>query len=442
MPTDPLIETIMSDVTLLLFTRYPRPGQTKTRLVPTLGADGAAFLQRRMTVQVLATARQFSALPGRRLEICSTGANFRSMGLWLGFDLKYFDQGEGDLGQRMLRAVSNSFTRGAASVIVIGSDCPALPAGYLDKAAKALASGTDLVLGPAHDGGYYLIGLSQVATALFENIPWGTEKVLAATLKVTGQLDWRVLQLPPLNDIDRPQDLIFWRQVAEPLLTIVIPVLNEADNLPYTLEALKLKQYPGVVEVVVVDGGSSDNSKIVAERAGCKVLSCESGRGHQMNVGARAVRGKYLLFLHADTILPPTYLELVSRCLSRPGVAAGAFSLAIAEPKHRFRFLEKLIFWRSHFLGWPYGDQAFFVDRAMFDRIGGFWREPLLEDVDFLRRIKKEGRLVILTSRVATSARRWQRLGVFYTTLINQLVMVGYGLGVAPKYLARLYRWR
>ena len=117
----------MSEVTLLLFTRYPQPGQTKTRLIPALGAVGAAFVQRQMTEQAVGKARQFSALPGRRLEICSTGADFRSMGLWLGFDLKYCDQGGGDLGQRMLRAVKGAFSHGAVSVIVIGSDCPALP---------------------------------------------------------------------------------------------------------------------------------------------------------------------------------------------------------------------------------------------------------------------------------------------------------------------------
>ncbi len=432
----------MSNVTLLLFTRYPRPGQTKTRLIPALDADGAAFVQRQMTEQVLATARQFSALPGRRLEICSTGADFRTLGLWLGFDLKYFDQGEGGLGQRLLRVVGDAFVRGATSVIVIGSDCPALPVGYLDEAAQALASKTDLVLGPAHDGGYYLIGLNRVAASLFENIPWGTENVLAATLKAASRLDWRVLQLPPLADIDRPEDLIFWRQVAEPLISVVIPVLNEAENLPRTLKVLKLEQYPGVVEVLVVDGNSCDNSITVAESAGCRVLSCEPGRGRQMNVGARAARGRYLLFLHADTILPSNYLTLICRCLSRPGVAAGAFSLAIADRRPLFRFLEKMISWRSRFFGCPYGDQAFFMERTLFNRVGGFWQKPLLEDVDLLRKIKKEGRLVILPSKVETSARRWQRLGVFPTTLINQLVMLGYYLGVPPKYLARIYWWR
>ncbi len=430
----------MSTVNLLLFTRYPRPGQTKTRLIPALGADGAAFVQRQMTEQVVATARQFSDMPGRRLEICSTGADFRSLGLWLGFDLKYRDQGEGDLGQRLLRLVGDSFKHGAVSVIVIGSDCPALPVDYLDKAATVLESGADLVLGPAHDGGYYLIGLKRVDPALFENIPWGSEVVLEATLKAARRLDWRVVQLPPLVDIDRPEDLILWRQVAEPLFSVVIPVLNEADTLPNALQALKFEQFPGVVEVLVVDGGSCDNSLKVAESAGCRVFSCEPGRGRQMNVGARAARGRYLLFLHADTILPPDYLSLVYCCMSRPGVAVGAFSLVVADRRPVFRFLEKLISWRSRFLGRPYGDQVFFMERARFARVGGFWQEPLLEDVDLLRRIKKEGRLVVLLSTVETSARRWQRLGVFSTTLINQLIMFGYYLGVPPKCLAWLYR--
>lgn len=431
----------MSDVSLLLFTRYPRPGEAKTRLIPALGVDGAAFVQRQMTEQVVATARQFSAMPGRRLEICSTGADFRAMGLWLGFDLKYFDQREGDLGQRLLRLIDDSFARGAASVIVIGSDCPALSVDYLEEAATVLESRADLVLGPARDGGYYLIGMRKVVPSIFEDIPWGSEGVLVATLKAARKLDWQSELLLPLADIDRPEDLDLWQQVAEPRLSIVMPILDESDNLSHTLKALKLMQFPGVVEVLAVDGGSRDDSVQVAERAGCRVLSCAPGRGRQMNVGARAARGRYLLFLHADTILPPDYLSLVCRSLSRSGVAIGAFSLAIADRRPVFRFLEKLVSWRSRFFGRPYGDQVFFMERALFDRVGGFWQEPLLEDVDLLRRVKKEGQLVILPSRVETSARRWQRLGVLPVTFINQLIMFGYYLGVPPKYLVRIYRW-
>lgn len=430
----------MPDVTLLLFTRYPQPGQTKTRLIPALGADGAAFIQQQMTEQAVVKARQFATSPGRRLEICSTGAGFRSMGLWLGFDLKYRGQGEGDLGQRMLRAVEGAFSHGADSVIVIGSDCPALSLDYLEQTAALLKSGADLVLGPAYDGGYYLIGMRKVVPSLFENVPWGSENVLSVTLKAARRLDWRIEQLSPLADIDRPEDLDSWRQEADILLSIVIPVLNEAENLSHTLEALKLWQFPGVVEVLAVDGGSCDDSVAVAKNAGCRGLSCRPGRGCQMNVGARAASGRYLLFLHADTIVPSDYPALICRSLSRPGVAVGAFSLVIADQRPVFRFLEKLISWRSRRLGRPYGDQGFFMSRALFERVGGFWEEPLLEDVDLLRRLKKEGRLVVLPARIETSARRWQRLGVGYTTLVNQLVMFGYFLGVPPKYLARLYR--
>ncbi len=432
----------MPSVSLLLFTRYPHPGQTKTRLIPALGAAGAASVQQRMSEQVVATARQFASTSGRRLEIWATGADFRAFGQWLGFDLKFRDQGEGDLGERLQRSIADAFVRGATSVIVIGSDCPALSVGYLEEAAKALSSRVGLVLGPAYDGGYYLIGLNRDAPALFEKMPWGTEKVLAATLAAAALLGWQTVQLPPLADIDRPEDLLLWRQVAEPRLSVIIPVLNEAETLPRTLKALAVKQFPGVVEVLVVDGGSEDDSLLVAENAGCRVLSSVEGRGLQMNIGVRAARGESLLFLHADTLLPSAYLELVSHCLARPGVAIGAFSLVVADRRPLFRFLERLISWRSRILGLPYGDQALFVSRRLFDRVGGFWSEPLLEDVDFLRKIKKEGRLLILPAKVVTSARRWQHLGVMFTTLINQLIMVGYYLGVPSKYLARLYRWR
>ncbi|HDS15651.1 MAG TPA: glycosyltransferase [Proteobacteria bacterium] len=240
--------------------------------------------------------------------------------------------------------------------------------------------------------------------------------------------------------MDRPEDLELWRGLAKPLLSVVIPVLNESASLPATLAALGLERFGGTVEVIVVDGGSHDDSAALAAAAGCRVLVCRpSGRGRQMNLGAAAARGRYLLFLHADTRIPDNAFIKICRSLARPGVALGAFSLALDEPGVRFRLLEKLVHWRSRFWGLPYGDQGFFVRAETFAGVGGFWSEGLLEDVDFLRRIKPTGRLVLLPEKILTSARRWRRNGFWRVTLVNQMILLGYWLGVPPHVLFRFY---
>ncbi len=191
---------------LILFTRYPEPGRTKTRLIPTLGAQGAAALQRRMSEAIVSRMAEFAANYPVRLEIRYTDGNQQAMEAWLSNDIPCLDQGEGDLDDRLLRAFAQAFAQGAQSVVVIGADCPGLTPALFAQAFSALAR-KDLVLGPAMDGGYYLIGLNQPAPALFAEIPWGSEEVLTATLKQAQEMHLSTYLLEPLADVDRPEDL-------------------------------------------------------------------------------------------------------------------------------------------------------------------------------------------------------------------------------------------
>ncbi|MCX5875030.1 MAG: TIGR04282 family arsenosugar biosynthesis glycosyltransferase [Deltaproteobacteria bacterium] len=191
---------------LILFTRYPEPGRTKTRLIPTLGAHGAAALQRRMSEAIVTRMAAFAADYPVSPEIRYADGNQQAMEAWLSSDIPCLDQGEGDLADRLLRAFAQAFTQGAQSVVVIGADCPGLTPTLFAQAFAALAR-KDLVLGPAMDGGYYLIGLNRPAPSLFAKIPWGGGEVLAATLKQAQALELATHMLEPLADVDRPEDL-------------------------------------------------------------------------------------------------------------------------------------------------------------------------------------------------------------------------------------------
>ncbi len=423
---------------LFLFSRYPWPGRTKTRLIPRLGAEGAAALQRAMTAHTVRTAHGVAARSGTCVEVRYDGATPSRMRQWLGKGLCFRAQGEGDLGQRIERAFRDAFAGGDRRVVVIGCDSPELDTPLLNGAFRALDQ-TDLVIGPARDGGYYLIGLKAPAAQLWRDIAWGSERVLAQTLKAAGQMGLRHSLLPELEDVDRPEDLGVWERARQraSTLAVIIPTLNEAETLKTTLPAV-LEGQPD--EVIVVDGGSVDGTIEVARKLGVKVVQSSLGRGCQLNAGAKIAAAAQLLFLHADTLPPPGYREVVGQTLARPDVAAGAFAFAIREKMRQRRTVERLVAARCRWLGNPFGDQGLFVRRDLFEALGGFVDWPLLEDVEIQRRLKRHGLLAITREAAATSGRRWQARGVWSTLWLNQRIMLGYYLGVSVERLARLYR--
>lgn len=224
-----------------------------------------------------------------------------------------------------------------------------------------------------------------------------------------------------------------------PKLSIIIPVLNEAKNIAVVLTSLTVAEN---IEIIVVDGGSQDETKQIAQSFPVKVIHSSPGRANQMNAGAAIARGKILLFLHADTLLPQNFLQLINQALSQPQTVAGAFELAIAGESKSLRFIATLVNWRTHFLSLPYGDQAIFLSAVTFKRIQGYENIPIMEDFTLIKKLQKLGKIAIISSPVITSNRRWQKLGVLKTTLINQLIILGYYLGVSPEKLSKFYRRR
>lgn len=220
-------------------------------------------------------------------------------------------------------------------------------------------------------------------------------------------------------------------------ISIIIPTLNEAENIK---EAIATTQPNTNIEVIVIDGGSQDDTVAIAQSLGVKVISSSPGRAAQMNTGAVAATEEILLFLHADTCLPTGFDDMVRTALQQPGTVAGAFKLRIDASLFSLRWVEWGINVRSHFYQMPYGDQAIFLTKAVFQQIGGFPELPIMEDFELMRRLKRIGRIVIIPTPVVTSARRWLQKGVFKTTLLNQIVIIAYLLGVSPERIRRWYR--
>lgn len=220
-------------------------------------------------------------------------------------------------------------------------------------------------------------------------------------------------------------------------ISIIIPTLNEADTIGNLLATLQ--GFPEI-ELLVVDGGSTDRTVALAGSMGARVLTAGPGRAAQMNAGAEAARSDILLFLHSDTILSPGFALPIRNTLQQPGVVAGAFSLAIAGRGFSLRLLELLINFRSRVLQMPYGDQALFMTAGMFSAAGRFPLQPIMEDFELVRNLRRRGTIKILPLKATTSARRWKKLGLLRTTLRNQAIIIGYFLGVSREKLAAWYR--
>lgn len=204
----------MDENYLIVFTRYPEVGTTKTRIIPVIGAKKAASLQQKMTEHTIDTVKLLSNQFPVKIMVFYTGGDLNLMKNWLGNQYNYVNQGSGDLGERLKIAFQRVFEQTTGKVLIIGTDCPDITSTILKQGFDALKD-HDLVLGPATDGGYYLIGIKSLIPELFQGISWGTETVLAETVKIGIQLGLNTAFLPELADIDRPEDLPVWQKYCK-----------------------------------------------------------------------------------------------------------------------------------------------------------------------------------------------------------------------------------
>jgi rSAM/selenodomain-associated transferase 2 len=219
-------------------------------------------------------------------------------------------------------------------------------------------------------------------------------------------------------------------------ISIIIPVLNEERSIAATLAGLQpLVPY----ELMVVDGGSTDRTRDICESFGVTVISASLGRGRQMNAGARRATGDVLLFVHADTRLPPSAFDDIRAALGSPAYVGGRFDLELDGEHWMLRVIGAMISLRSRLTKVATGDQAIFVRRDVFNQIGGYPDIALMEDIALSRALKRMGKVACLRSRVVTSARRWQTEGIWRTILKMWTIKSLYFLGVGPARLKRYY---
>jgi len=222
-------------------------------------------------------------------------------------------------------------------------------------------------------------------------------------------------------------------------LSIIIPALNEASQLRDTLAPLRALQSRGH-EVIVVDGGSSDSTAEIAREYADRVIDSARGRARQMNAGAAAASGEVLLFLHADTRLPELTDALIANSLNNNQAVWGRFDVRLSGDQLLLRVVAALMNWRSRMSSIATGDQAMFVRRDAFVRIGGYPDIPLMEDIALSKLLKRVARPANLSAQVVTSSRRWEQRGIVRTIMLMWRVRMAYALGTSPHRLAQLYQ--
>jgi rSAM/selenodomain-associated transferase 2 len=219
-------------------------------------------------------------------------------------------------------------------------------------------------------------------------------------------------------------------------LSVILPTLNEEKGIRETLFQVKSA---GADEIIVVDGGSQDQTRSIASEIGCRILESVRGRAIQMNAGAEAAEGDVLLFLHADTLLPPEAREAIESALKDAQVVGGRFDIRLDRKGWLYRLVASMVNLRSRATKIATGDQAIFVRRVVFQQIGQYSEIPLMEDVDLSRRLKRAGRVACLRHQVGTSARRWEQKGPLRTIFLMWGLRFLYFMGVNPVRLQQLY---
>ena len=227
-------------------------------------------------------------------------------------------------------------------------------------------------------------------------------------------------------------------ETADNSISVVIPTLNEAAELPETLR--RLRAVPEVSDVIIADGGSRDDTVKLAEATGCGVVSSAPGRGRQLRAGAERATGEVVLFLHADTWVPPNAGQALLKCLAHPGVVAGGFYKVFRDPPSwlvrgsRFKCCWRLLVARR-----VMADQGIFLRRKTLERIGGVPDVPLMEEFELCKRLRPLGSIALADATVVTSARKFRKLGVLRAYLLMWRVTAGYYRGVPLEELRRLY---
>jgi hypothetical protein len=366
----------------------------------------------------------------------------------------------------MQRAFEFARAGGYRRTVLVGSDIADVQPSDLHLAFEELRN-RDSVLGPARDGGFYLIGLRRRCPAVFEPEGWGGGGVFERAFQALKDAGLSVSFTPERSDVDHPEDLDRLR--ADPCFTdrvsVVVPTLNPEGRVRTLIERLRAELWPG--DEVVAVAGTDDAFPQAGGPPGCaprqipaaspvpamgdplssagtgdavpvRLLHCPKGRGRQLHRGARAANGDILWFLHDDCDPPANFGYLLRKLQPGSPFSFGCFRLDYFPATPALQLLADWANLRTRLLRLPYGDQGIFCRRAVYEKTGGFRRPYLMEDVDFVRRARRLGPMLVLSERLRTSAERYLKGGVLATGVRSHLTMLMYLLGMEENIL---YQW-
>ena len=407
---------------LIIFTREPLAGKTKTRMMPYLSPEQCAELHRCMLRDIAAEAKQVDA----DVIVAYTGDDpvflskvFGKAGR-LHCGAIYIRQRGSDIGEKMENAVSDVLGMGYQKAVLIGTDIPEIEAESID-AAFTLLDVYDVVLGPTEDGGYYLTGMKSAYHEAFDVKQYGTGTVYEETVRSLEEAGLSTVKADIYADIDIPEDAAGYRRRMreDPHLrhshtgrflrdnmkiSVIIPVYNESKEIGRMLD--QLNSYQDRCEIIFVDGESTDGTAESIENAGFTVLHSEKGRARQMNRGAFDSSGDVLFFLHCDSILPDDFDREIKKVMAKN--EWGCFGVKF--PSRNFFMLTNRVIsnHRAFRRQLPFGDQGIFIDRDLFFETGMFPEIPVMEDYEFSRRLRRYGfRPGMTAKRIISSPRRY-----------------------------------
>lgn len=403
---------------VIVFTRVPVPGQTKTRMMPYFSPVECASLHENFLKDIAQECEKVNA----DIFVCYTPQKGKAyLKKIFNNAMEYFPQtGEG-LGERMYQAIAYVLGKGYDSCVLIGTDIPELKASDLEYALRLLDV-NDVVFGPTVDGGYYLVGMKRPVREVFEKKTYGTGNVLDQTVTPLREMGLMVGYVRRLQDMDDREDITAYRgrmRVQKALqkmhtgryllkkqkISIIVPIYNEET----TIENLQKQLFPlqGKCEIIFVDGGSTDATVSMINPA-FRILHSPKGRANQMNLGAKESTGDILFFLHSDSELPEKPLEEIREVIKDH--EAGCFGIAFHSRQFFMWTCRVISNHRIKDRKVMFGDQGIFITRELFFEAGMFPNLPIMEDYQFSLTLKEMGvKLGIARHRIYTSDRRFPK---------------------------------
>lgn len=435
---------------LIIFTRIPEAGKTKTRLMPYLSGEECAKLHTCFLKDISAAARKVEA----DILVFYTGGKPDVLKKIFGRKTQYFEQVGETLGDRMHNAISSVLGTGYDQAVLIGTDVPTINAEIIEKAFSQIDD-KQIVMGPTLDGGYYLIGMNTTVKEVFDLNQYGNSTVFEATVRVARNSGFKVAIVDKLSDIDEPGDVTAFRRamrsdknlrksstgkmLAEAIkISIIVPTYNEKSTIKHMMN--QLISYREDAEIIFADGGSTDGT-IEAIGDEFHVIKTGKGRAVQMNTAAKESSGDVLFFLHCDSELPQVITGEIRHCMASHQY--GCFGVGF-HSKNFFMITNRVISnHRAFSRGLPFGDQGIFIDRELFFDIGMFPELPIMEDYELGRLLKARGIKPGKTRhRIYTSARRYENgtAGILKTEYRMWNLRRKYRNGMSIDEIAERYR--